>query len=191
MNRPSSPKVIAFIDENMEAKKIGILSMVRPVVIQQIISRIRERMIFWDEIKWTKISKLREAAYVEFIDLFFNFKGLRLNVININSHQDAAVLSGLQKLNRFCSGFNGIFIDWHSTPVGYNFERKLEDTFDCGCVMRLDSRSNDLLQLTDLMLNLAVYSNDTTNITSAKKLDLIKHFSELQKNSIIPKVFIE
>jgi hypothetical protein len=183
------PKVIAFIDENLDARKVGILSLVRPAVVQQILSRIRERLSFWDEIKWTKTSRLREEAYTEIIDFFFNFKGLRLNVVDIDSHQDAAVVNGLSRLQPFCSGFNGIFIDWHSTPVGYNFERRLEDRFNCGCVMRLDSKSNDLLQLTDLMLNLEVYSHDTSNISSQRKLALIKHFEEAKKNSILPKIF--
>lgn len=191
MNKHNPPKVIAFIDENLEAKKVGILSLVRPVVIQQILSRIRERVVFWDEIKWTKMSRLRESAYMELIDFFFNFKGLRLNVVNINSHQDAAVLNGLKRLQPFCSGFNGIFIDWHSTPVGYDFERKLEDEFRCGCVMRLDSKSNDLLQLTDLMLNLSIYSKDSSQISSKRKLALLKHFGEAQKNAVLPKIFME
>ena len=49
MTQQKRTGTIVFIDENLEAKKIGILSIPWPPAPQQIISRIREKHLLYDE----------------------------------------------------------------------------------------------------------------------------------------------
>lgn len=169
-----------FIDENLEAKQVGIYSVVWPPSVQQVVYRIREKHKLYDEIKWTTTSKLKLPVYLELITGFFNNPNWgRVSLVPVTSSVDGAILFGLRRIQRYCEPINGIFIDNHTTPRGYEFERELSQEFNCRCVMRLDSKTNDLLQLCDLLMNLRIKSLAPEAVASITKKALLDHFMTL------------
>lgn len=183
------PDICVFIDENLEHNKVGLLSVVNPPSLQQVVMRLRERVKVYDEIKWTKISKLKLSLYEQLVDQFFWYKGVRLNVVDINSDLDKSIRYGLNRVDKFCNKINGIFIDWHTTPRGYDFEGRLSNMFDCGCVMRLDSKSTDLLQLADFFMNLSIKYQIDQYIQSEHKRKVFEKFKQLMEAQSSSKVF--
>lgn len=181
---------VIFIDENLEAQKIGVLSIAWPPAPQQIIQRIRERHNIYDEIKWAKTSRLKYKFYKELIDNFFNNRAFgRMNVWDITSTVDNAIFSALSNLKWHCAPYNGIFIDDRTTPKGYDFERTLQKSFDCNCIMRMDSKASQLLQLCDLMLNLVIKAGETKLPQSPHKAALVEAYRQASSEIASPRCF--
>jgi len=181
---------VVFIDENLHDKKIGVLSIVWPPVPQQIISRIREQYNMYDEMKWSTVSRLKVPFLSSVIEEFFVNKSFgRINVSSIDDTVDNAIFNTLNSIKMHCSPYHGIFIDNHTTPRGYNFERKLRYAFNCNCVMRLDSKATELLQLCDLLLNLVVRANADELPLSPHKVQLIELFKGFYSRAIFDRCF--
>ena len=177
MKRQTRLGTTVFIDENLEDKKIGILSIPWPPVPQQIISRIREKHFLYDEMKWSTVSRVKVPFLTEIIDSFFkNTSFGRITVAPIVTTLDKAIFEALQNILPYSAPYHGIFIDDHTTPKGYEFERKLKTAFKCNCIMRLDSKSTQLLQLCDLMLNLVVKAGAPAAPQSKHKAELVEVF---------------
>ena len=180
-----------FIDENLEAKKVGILSIPWPPVPQQIVSRIREKHFLYDEMKWSTASRLKVPFLTEVIEAFFkNTSFGRITVAPITSTLDKAIFDALQDILPFSAPFHGIFIDDHTTPRGYEFERKLKKAFKCNCILRLDSKATQLLQLCDLMLNLAIRADAAKAPQSTSKAELVDVFRAAQSRAKAQRCFL-
>jgi hypothetical protein len=133
---------------------------------------------------------LKVPFYSDLIDNFFqNTNWGRVNIIPITTTVDNAIKHGLRKIKAHCMPFNGIFIDNHTAPKGYSFERDLKDEFFCNCIMRLDSKSTDLLQLCDLLMNLEVKSTTPHIVTSPPKRDILEKFIYTRGMQKYPKIF--
>jgi hypothetical protein len=184
MAHPPRPGTVVFIDENLEDKKVGILSIPWPPVPQQIISRIREKHLLFDEMKWSSVSRLKVPFLAEIIDTFFKNKSFgRITVAPISTTLDKAIFQALQAIQPYSAPYHGIFIDDHSTPKGYEFERKLKMAFKCNCILRLDSKATQLLQLCDLLLNLVVRADAPKAPASRHKAELVEAFRAAQSQS--------
>jgi len=175
---------IVFIDENLEDKKIGLLSIPWPPAPQQIVARIREKHLLYDEMKWSSVSRVKLPFLSEIVDTFFkNTSFGRITVAPIATTLDKAIFEALQSIQPFSGPYHGIFMDDHSTPRGYGFERKLKTTFKCNCVLRLDSKATQLLQLCDLLLNLVIRADAPEAPHSPHKAALVKVFRAAQKRA--------
>lgn len=184
------PGTNLFIDENLEQKVVGILSVVWPPSVQQILFRLREKHQMWDEIKWSSASRKKVPLYLDIVEKFFlNSNWGRLNIVDITTTVEAAIRHGIRRIEYHCSPFHAIFIDNHTTPKGYVFERQLKDDFGCNCVLRLDNKSTDMLQLCDLMMNLAVKSRSPESVESPHKRIILDRFIELTAQQSYPKIF--
>lgn len=185
-----STGTIVFIDENLKERKVGILSVPWPPVPQQIIQRIREQHVLYDEMKWSSVSRVKVPFLTSIINAFFkNTSFGRITIAPITTTLDKAIFHALQEIHPYCAPYHGIFIDDHSTPKGYKFERSLKTAFKCNCILRLDSKSNQLLQLCDLMLNLAIRGNANDIPASAHKAELVKVFLATQSRAASPRCF--
>ena len=191
MSRQSHAGTVIFIDENLKDKKIGLLSIPWPPAPQQILARIREKHGMHDEMKWSTISRQKVPFLTDVIETFFaNTSFGRINIIPIAGSLDDAIFHALQVVYPHCFPYNGIFIDDHTTPKGYEFERKLKTTFDCNCVPRLDSKATQLLQLCDLMLNLTIRVSADVLPASEHKARLVEVFKVARNKSPFPRCFL-
>ena len=190
MTQQKCTGTIVFIDENLEAKKIGILSIPWPPSPQQIISRIREKHVLFDEMKWSSVSRVKVPFLTEVIDTFFrNTTFGRITAAPIATTLDKAIFQALQSIQPYSGPYNGIFLDDHSTPRGYDFERKLKAAFNCNCVMRMDSKATQLLQLCDLMLNLVIRADAPEAPQSMHKAELVEVFRAAQNRTSAQRCF--
>jgi hypothetical protein len=190
MTQQSRSGTILFIDENLEDKKVGILSIPWPPVPQQIISRIREKHFLYDEMKWSTVSRVKVPFLSEVIETFFkNTSFGRITVAAIATTLDKAIFQALQSIQPYSAPYHGIFIDDHTTPKGYEFERKLKTAFKCTCILRLDSKATQLLQLCDLLLNLVIRANAPEAPVSEHKAALVDVFLAAQGRATAQRVF--
>jgi hypothetical protein len=113
----------------------------------------------------------------------------RITVASISSSVDKSIFNALHSIRVYSAPYHGIFIDDHTTPKGYDFERKLKIAFQCNCVLRLDSKSTQLLQLCDLMLNLAIRADSATLPESRHKAALVEVFRAFRSRSPVTRVF--
>jgi hypothetical protein len=181
---------IVFIDENLEDKKIGILSIPWPPAPQQIISRIREKHFLYDEMKWSTVSRIKVPFLSEIIDIFFkNTSFGRITIAPIATTLDKAILQALQSIQPYSAPYHGIFIDDHTTPKGYKFERELKTTFKCNCILRMDSKATQLLQLCDFLLNLVIRANALEAPLSKHKATLVNAFRTAQSRATSQRCF--
>jgi hypothetical protein len=182
---------IVFIDENLEDQKIGILSIPWPPAPQQIIARIREKHLLYDEMKWSTVSRVKVPFLTEIINIFFkNTSFGRITVAPIITTLDKAILQALQTIQPYSAPYHGIFIDDHTTPKGYDFERKLKTTFQCKCILRLDSKATQLLQLCDFFLNLVIRSDACGAPLSKHKAALVETFRNERSKTVSQRCFL-
>jgi hypothetical protein len=177
MAQGTHPGTVVFIDENWEAKKIGLLTVPWPAAPQQIIARIREKHFFYDEMKWSTISRVKVPFLTDIIETFFKNTAFgRITVAAIDTTLDKAILEALQGIQPYSFPYHGIFMDDHTTPKGYEFERKLREVFKCRCILRLDSKATQLLQLCDFLLNLTIKTDAAESPVSTHKAELVEVF---------------
>jgi hypothetical protein len=188
---PESQGTIVFIDENMQDQKIGVLSVPWPPAPQQIIARIRERYCFYDEMKWSTISRVKVGFLTAVIEAFFSNNSFgRINVLPIATTVDTAIFEALNSLQRHCAPYHGIFMDDHTTPKGYDFERRLKASFHCPCVLRLDSKASAMLQLCDLMMNLTIRAASPDMPDSPHKAALVEVFKKARDKAPFRRCFM-
>ena len=188
---PERQGTIVFIDENMKDKKIGVLSVPWPPAPQQIIARIREKHSYYDEMKWATVSRVKVNFLKEVIEAFFSNNTFgRINVSPIMTTVEKAIFTSLNNLQRHCAPYNGIFMDDHTTPKGYDFERRLRDSFNCPCVLRLDSKATAMLQLCDLMMNLTIRATSMQMPASPHKTALVEIFKEASSQAPYQRCFM-
>ena len=182
---------LVFIDENLKDKKIGLLSVPWPPAPQQIIARIRERHCYYDEMKWATASRAKVEFLKSIIEAFFSNNTFgRINVSPIVTTVEKAIFALLDNLQRHCAPYHGIFMDDHTTPKGYDFEKRLRDSFNCPCVLRLDSRATSMLQLCDLMMNLTIRADSSQMPVSPHKALLVEIFKKARDKAPFPRCFI-
>ena len=144
----------------------------------------------YDEIKWASTSRLKYQFYKTIIEAFFGNRAFgRMNIWDITTTVDDAILSALNNIKWYCAPYHGIFIDDHTTPKGYDFERQLQNVFECNCIMRLDSKASQLLQLCDLMLNLVIKADDKELPKSAHKAALVEAYRQANADIDHPRCF--
>jgi hypothetical protein len=190
MMQYSRSGTIIFIDENLEDKKVGILSIPWPPAPQQIISRIREKHLLYDEMKWSTVSRVKVPFLSEIIDIFFkNTSFGRITVAPIATTLDKAIFQALQSIQPYSAPYHGIVIDDHTTSKGYEFERKLKTAFKCNCILRMDSKATQLLQLCDFLLNLVIRANAPKAPLSKHKAALVDIFRATQSRATSQRCF--
>ncbi|MFZ3054859.1 MAG: DUF3800 domain-containing protein [Minisyncoccales bacterium] len=151
---------------------VGMIKCSQPYYLQQKIRYIREKNRFWWEIKFSDLNNSKVKTALEILESLFKTKSVYYSSYSINKRSDYfkkefngdpffAYEQVSQHLLKGNLRKNEIFIvlaDNVVTPKRNKFEvnikNKINAEFDrlaIAGVCRLDSRTNDLLQLTDLL----------------------------------------
>ncbi|MFA6158794.1 MAG: DUF3800 domain-containing protein [Candidatus Paceibacterota bacterium] len=182
---------------------LGILKMSQPYYLQSKISYERNRRNFHDELKFNKLSRLNidfakwvlnslfETRSINFYSLTIR-KGGAYFMDNLNSDQWSAYENLTIRLLDMALGNSEILIliaDHITVPKEIKFEvntkknfNTLQNRFALAGVCRFDSKSNDLLQVVDLLIGAITYDVKYTNAIvsgSRYKIELVDFLKKL------------
>ncbi len=199
-----------FLDESgtLDVKSqpyftVGMIKCSQPYYLQQKIRYIREKNHFWWEIKFSDLNNSKLSTAVEILDALFNTKSLWFSSYTIDKRSDyfkkefnsnpffayEQISQQLLKGNLRKNEILIVLADNVVTPKRNKFEvnikNKINSEFDrlaIAGVCRLDSRVNDLLQLTDLLIGSINYellmTRGVISGSSVAKNKFIKKFKE-------------
>lgn len=156
------------------------------------------------EIKWSSLNMMRSYIAIQFLEQFFHYakKGplpiVFIDAPFVNNHTesirnffDILRCEQIPELNRLYQSSSMLFVDSFTTPRGYRFEEKVRDENNLDRCFRIDSRAHDLMQLTDLLLGLSVYTNQQKKTSSKAKLRVLDSFTNFSKHSFNPVYYFD
>ena len=173
-------------DQKDQYFTVGILKMSQPYYLQSKISYERSKVRFYDEIKFNKLSKNNIGFAKTAIDALFETRSISFYSYSISTKSDYYVKNfdtdpwmayeqiTLKLLDVALSRQEIIILiaDYVTTPKDIRFEVEVKKKFNqekerlaLAGVCRFDSKSNDLLQLVDLLIGAVTY-----DIKFSKKL---------------------
>ena len=173
-------------DQKDQYFTVGILKMSQPYYLQSKILYERSKVRFYDEIKFNKLSKNNIGFAKTAIDALFETRSISFYSYSISTKSDYYVKNfdtdpwmayeqiTLKLLDVALSRQEIIILiaDYVTTPKDIRFEVEVKKKFNqekerlaLAGVCRFDSKSNDLLQLVDLLIGAVTY-----DIKFSKKL---------------------
>jgi len=147
---------------------VGLLKIGDPTALHTQLENIRNKHHFYEEIKSTKISRLRYKVEVEWIDIFFKSKEIKMCVMVVDKDKFKLHYFGGKDwirfnkctkdfLNNNCDGDEPLKIlaDEKPTQREDNLKEYLEThVFNLAAFNFVDSKGYDGIQLCDLLLGL-------------------------------------
>lgn len=179
---------------------VGILKMAQPYYLQSRLNYERTKNGFYDEIKFNKLSSKNIDFIKLAIDIFFETKSISFYSYTINTQSNyyrntfstnpwLAYEQITLKLLGAALSLQEILIliaDYVSTPKNVKFEVTVKRNFNnskkylaLAGVCRFDSKSNDLLQIVDLIIGAITYEIKYSRglVSGSKcKLELVNYF---------------
>ena len=176
---------IFFLDETGILKKnddlyfaLGVIKTDRPHELQNAIRSIRDKMHFYEEIKWNKMSPVKFEICKDIVELFIKNKSACFSCIIINKaemdfkkyfkddlfkvYKSFSVL--LLKNNIKEDEISTVVADDYFYPDGKNLELAtraiINDHYKklvVASFLQINSKASDLLQITDLLLGSVIY----------------------------------
>ncbi len=189
-------------DQTDQYFTVGILKMSQPYYLQSRLYFERSKIKFYDEVKFNKLSKNNLAFAKTAIDALFETKSVNFYSYSISTKSDYYLKNfdenpwlayeqiTLKLLDVALSKHEIIILiaDYVTTPKEIRFEVDVKKYFNSikkrlslAGVCRFDSRSNDLLQLTDLLIGAITYDIKFKKglVTGSKcKLELVDYLKE-------------
>lgn len=178
---------IFFLDETGILKKagdpyfaLGVIKTERPHELQRKIRTLRDKLHFYEELKWNKVSPIKYEIIRQGFEAFFKDRSavfssiiLKKNELGFKSHFNNDLLRVYRSFtvdlikrnvgsgdNQICT----IMADDYFYPDGIDLELAtrgiLNDHYKKVVVagfLQINSKSSDLLQLTDLLLGAVLY----------------------------------
>ena len=173
-------------DQKDQYFTVGILKMSQPYYLQSKLFFERSKIRFYDEVKFNKLSKNNVNFAKTAIDALFETRSISFYSYSISTKSDyylkrfdqnpwlAYEQITLKLLDAALSQQEIVILlaDYVTTPKDIRFEVEVKKKFNqykerlaLAGVCRFDSKSNDLLQLVDLLIGAVTY-----NIKFSKKL---------------------
>ena len=167
-------------DRNNRYFGLGMVKCMQPYYLDSKIRYIRQKNLFYDEIKWNRISKKNLPLIKEIIDATFDIPGIKFASIIINK-DDVDFKSefsndpylayqkfteDLLKINVAKNEVLTVLADYISTPNGTKFEVKIKHNINeefgrlaIAGVHRVESDGINLIQIADLLLGAVIYEH--------------------------------
>lgn len=159
---------------------IGIIKLSEPFYLNTIIQKERDKYRFYDEIKFNKLSNSKIAFVTNLFDIFIQTRSVQFYSRTVDKdgdyfkrHFDSDPWKAYEEITieTLCDAVIApneiitLLADDVKTPDKYQYEITVEKTINdkfhrlaVAGVCRLNSKSNDLLQLTDLIIGGINYS---------------------------------
>lgn len=190
-------------DKNNPFFTIGIIRCSQPYYIQQKIKSLRDKKLFFDEMKFNKLSKLNFEFACDAVKIFLDtesvffssytldkegnyfrktfgenpweaYEKISIRLLNSNIHDNEILI---------------VIADYITTPKGVKYEVNVKRLVNeekkrlaLAGVCRIDSKANDLLQLVDLFIGAVNYDLKlTTGLTlkgDTHKRRFTQHFKQ-------------
>ena len=165
-------------DQKEQYFTVGILKMSQPYYLQSKLFFERSKIRFYDEVKFNKLSKNNIAFAKTVIDALFETKSISFYSYSISTKSDYYLKNfdknpwlayeqiTLKLLDVALASHEIIVLiaDYVTTPKNIRFEVSIKKDFNTkkkrlalAGVCRFDSKSNDLLQTTDLLIGAITY----------------------------------
>lgn len=173
-----------YIDENHDKNIIGGMVLHNPASLQELIISIQQKTQHYDEIKFSKISATKLTLYQLILEKIkrYNYEKFYCkqyaNSLDYASYIDfvLAVIDDYTDIDYFI-----VFVDYLSFPKWVLFEKlMIESSPSIIFCLREDSKSNKLLQASDLLLWCMSQYFGISTISSPYKNDLLATFEKLQ-----------
>src|SRR3989338_7342177 len=165
-------------DQKEQYFTVGILKISQPYYLQSKLFFERSKIRFYDEVKFNKLSKNNIAFAKTVIDALFETKSISFYSYSISTKSDYYLKNfdknpwlayeqiTLKLLDVALASHEIIVLiaDYVTTPKNIRFEVSVKKNFNAkkkrlalAGVCRFDSKSNDLLQTTDLLIGAITY----------------------------------
>lgn len=152
---------------------VGMIKCSQPYYLQQKIRYIRERNKFWWELKFSDLNKVKIKTALEILDALFKTRNIHFSSYSIDKKSEyfknefhsnpfiayEQITKHLLRGNMRKNEVLIVLADNVITPKRNKFEVNVKNSINnkfqrlaIAGVCRLDSRSNDLLQLADLLI---------------------------------------
>jgi hypothetical protein len=171
------------------------------------IKDLRKQYNVWGEIKWSKVSSLKEEFYKRLIDLFFEYpKTFYFRCVCVDSRQvDNNLFNQGDGELGFYKFYYHVLYHWiNDNPINCRVYcdikpnrkkdrlkvlfRTLKNTSmgSVESIQALNSSENVMLQFCDYLLGLTSASLNKSVLPGSTKMNLIKYFEELKGSKIKP-----
>lgn len=188
---PDAQTTFCFFDEtgllNSPRDKyfgVGMIKIQKPEELYSKMKSLRDRLKYYDELKWHDIYTKNAPIMNQFIDLFFEYNKARFSCyvfqksdLDLKKHFDGNLYSAYVSLAsmQICSNLPKsesaiLIMDDMNTPNGFAFEKKIKSRINKKLgrnaaygACRLYSKGVELIQLTDLFLGAICYDYKIKN----------------------------
>lgn len=155
------------------------------------------------EIKWSHINFMHSFAAEQFVEqyfhyvekgplplLFFNFPFIHDHAKSIEKFFKKINYLKIHPLQNMQHSKTIFFLDSFTIRPGYNLEEIIQTTNNLSRCYKIDSRANDLMQITDLLLGITTFILENKQTFSSAKIKLVNKFRDLKKAQSCESVFL-